>query len=140
MSADVLTEHLGELERLLGGQPLAQRQLQPGQPAERVRAIADRLGVGSSPALEALYAWRDGVRWRKGEWPLYLFPPFWQFLWLDRIEDQAAYPLAWCRAHGVEGLPFAMAESGAFLIAQSGDEDVVWESSSDFVSPSSTPR
>ncbi|WP_406048316.1 hypothetical protein [Kribbella sp. NBC_00889] len=131
---DALTAELSRLDELLTQYPFAQSRLRPPAPEGAVDEVAGRIGIAAPNTVRKLYAWRDGAS-QAGGWPLFLFPTFYQFLTLKEVEEQAAWPISWSADVGVAGFPFAMDMSGRFLVAQSGEDDVVLRVSSDHVGP-----
>jgi cell wall assembly regulator SMI1 len=128
-----LRSELEELDGLLAHQPFATRRLRPPAAANAIDATCERLGLRVPPSIRVLYAWRDGTDRGPGDWPLYLFPPFWEFLRLERLEDEAPWAIRWCREAGVHGVPFALEATGQFLVAESSAEDRLLRVSSDHV-------
>lgn len=135
MTAELVAE-LARLDELLSEQAFAQRQLRPPAEPGAVAEVARRLGITAPATIETLYSWRDGaVPERDGEWQLFLFPRYYQFLPLARVAQEGSWPLAWCAEAGVSGFPFAKDATGRWLVAQTDSDDAVLRVSSDHVSP-----
>lgn len=130
-----LRRALDSLDDRLQQHPFARRRLRAPAAETDINSTCERLGVQPAPTIRTLYGWRDGSGRRSGEWQLFLFPPFWEFLRLERVVDEAPWPTRWCREVGVEGVPFALEATGQFLVAQSGTDDRVLRVSSDHVVP-----
>jgi hypothetical protein len=131
-----LQDRLRELDRLLEPHPHVHRMLRTPATSDSIDAVAATLGVELQESVATLYAWHDGsVTPEPGQWPLDLFPMYWQFMPLQVVLKEAEWPLAWCREQGKLGFPIAVEATGQFLVAAEGEKDALWRVSSDHLVP-----